>query len=262
MKNCFKVLKRDLGALIKNPVAILIVAGLCILPSFYAWVNIAAVWNPYGNTSDVCVAVVNNDTGATLDGKEINLGNDVVDKLKGNDKIGWRFVDEQEAQNGLLSGKYYAEIEIPKDFSEDLASVTSDNPVKPDIIYKVNTKESPVAGKITEVAQSNLVNEISSSFIESVSETMFSKVNGYGDNLNSQRDNILKIKSAIIYLNNNMNSIEDALKNINSNSNSLNTTLGLLKGEIPTISQGINSLSNININTKDFVSSAKSSVDT
>lgn len=262
MKNCFKVLKRDLGALIKNPVAILIVAGLCILPSFYAWVNIAAVWNPYGNTSDVCVAVVNSDTGATLDGKEINLGNDVVDKLKGNDKIGWRFVDEQEAQNGLLSGKYYAEIEIPKDFSEDLASVTSDNPVKPDIIYKVNTKESPVAGKITEVAQSNLVNEISSSFIESVSETMFSKVNGYGDNLNSQRDNILKIKSAIIYLNNNMNSIEDALKNINSNSNSLNTTLGLLKGEIPTISQGINSLSNININTQDFVSSAKSSVDT
>lgn len=262
MKNCFKVLKRDLRALIKNPIAILIVIGLCILPSFYAWVNIAAVWNPYVNTSDVAVAVVNNDTGSIMDGKEINLGSDVVDKLKNNDKIGWRFVNEQEAQNGLLSGKYYAEIEIPKDFSKDLSSLTSNNPVKPDIIYKVNTKESPVASKITEVVQDNLVNEISSSFIESVSETMFSKVKGYGSDIDSQRDNILKIKSAIIYLNNNMNSIEAALENINNSSNSLGTTLGLLKSEIPTISQGINSLNDTNINTQNFISGAQSSINT
>lgn len=260
MKNCFKVLKRDLRALIKNPVAILIVTGLCILPSFYAWVNIAAVWNPYGNTSDISVAVVNNDNGSVLDGKDINLGSDIVDELKNNDKIGWRFVNEQEAQNGLLSGKYYAEIEIPKDFSKDLVSLTSDNPTKADIIYKVNTKESPVAGKITEVAQSNLVNEISSSFIESVSTTMFSKINGYGSDLNYQKDNILKIKSAIIYLNNNMSSIEGALQDINNSSSSLDTTIGILKNEVPIMSQGINSLSATNISTQNFISSAQSSI--
>lgn len=262
MKNSIKVLKRDLLALIKNPVAILIVVGLCILPSFYAWVNIAAVWNPYGNTSDVAVAVVNNDTGTTLDGEEVNLGNDVVDKLKENDKIGWTFVDSKEAQKGLLDGKYYAEIEIPKDFSKDLASITSDNPTKPSIIYKVNTKESPVAGKITEVAQTNLVNNISSSFIESVSETAFSKIKGYGENIESQRDNILKIKDAIIYLNNNMGSIESALQNINTQSNSLNSTLGVLKGEVPVISQSINTLSTSNINTKTFVANTQSNINT
>lgn len=262
MKNSIKVLKRDLSALIKNPVAILIVVGLCILPSFYAWVNIAAVWNPYGNTSDVAVAIVNNDNGTTLDGEEVNLGNDVVDKLKENNKIGWTFVDSEEAQRGLLDGKYYAEIEIPKDFSKDLSSVTSDNPIKPNIIYKVNTKESPVAGKITEVAQTNLVNEISSSFIESVSETAFSKIHGYGDNIESQRDNILKIKDAIIYLNNNMGSIKTALQNINTQSNSLNSTLGVLKDEIPTISQGINTLGKSNVNTRDFVTNAQNNINT
>ena len=262
MKNSLKVLRQDILRLFKNPIALLIVGGLCILPSFYAWVNIAAVWNPYVNTSNVAVAVVNNDTGATLDGKKINLGDDVIDQLKGNDKIGWKFVNEEEAENGILSGKYYAEIEIPKDFSQDLASLTSDNPTKPDIIYKVNTKESPVAGKITGIAQSNLVDEISSSFIESVSEIMFSKVNGYGNTLDSQKDNILKIKSAIIYLNNNMDSIEGALDNIDNNSKSLNITLESLKDEVPIISQGINSLSALNINTQNFVTEAQNNIDT
>ncbi len=262
MKNCFKVLKRDLLALIKNPVAILIVIGICVLPSFYAWVNIAAVWNPYGNTSDVAVAVVNNDTGTILDGKEVNLGNDVVDKLKDNDKLGWTFVSSEEANEGLLSGKYYAEIEIPQDFSKDLSSLTSDNPTKPDIIYKVNTKESPVAGKITEVAQTNLVNEISSTFIETVSQTVFSEVNGYGNTIESQKDNILKIKDAIIYLNNNMDSIETALENINAQSQSLNVSLEALKSKLPLISQGIDSLGAINIDTQTFTENAQSNINT
>lgn len=85
-------------------------------------------------------------------------------------------------------------IEIPEDFSEDLTSVLSENPTKPEIIYKVNTKANPVAGKITGVAQSTLVNQITSNFITTVNETAFSSLNDLGYDVDKNKDNIIKLK--------------------------------------------------------------------
>ena len=178
--NILKVFKRDVKAIIKNPIALLIIGGICFIPSLYAWVNIAACWDPYENTSSVPIAVVNNDKGASFNGKEMNIGNEVIDELKNNHAIGWKFVDTKKADRGLIDGTYYAMIEIPEDFSEDLTSVLSENPTKPEIIYKVNTKANPVAGKITGVAQSTLVNQITSNFITTVNETAFSSLNDLG----------------------------------------------------------------------------------
>lgn len=90
MKNIAKVFKRDLRSIIKNPVALIIVAGVCVIPALYAWVNIKACWDPYGNTSTMPIAVVNNDKGAVVLGEEINVGQEVIDELKNNNNnIGW-----------------------------------------------------------------------------------------------------------------------------------------------------------------------------
>ena len=97
--NILKVFKRDVKAIIKNPIALLIIGGICFIPSLYAWVNIAACWDPYENTSSVPIAVVNNDKGASFNGKEMNIGNEVIDELKNNHAIGWKFVDTK--QGGL-----------------------------------------------------------------------------------------------------------------------------------------------------------------
>ena len=153
MKNAIKVFKRDIKNLIKNPIALIIVTGLCFIPSLYAWINIKACWNPYENTSTVPIAIVNNDKGAKLDGKNINIGNGVIKELKKNKSIGWKFVNSKQGNAGVLDGTYYAMIEIPSNFSKDLTSVKTGKPIKPTIVYKVDTKSNPVAGKITEVAE-------------------------------------------------------------------------------------------------------------
>ncbi|WP_343101074.1 YhgE/Pip domain-containing protein [Romboutsia sp. MSSM.1001216sp_RTP31141st1_G3_RTP31141_220114] len=257
MKNSIKIFKTDMKNLIKNPIALIIVIGLCFIPSLYAWVNIKACWNPYENTSTVPIAIVNNDKGTTLDGKKLNVGDDVISELKKNKDIGWKFVDSKKGNMGVLDGSYYAMIEIPSDFSKDLTSVTSGKPIKPTIIYKVNTKSNPVAGKITEVAEETLVNEINSNFIATVNKTLFSSLNTYGKDIEDSKDKILELKKAVIGLDEHMDIINFILDSVNNNSENLATYLKSIQSTLPQVTGGLDAVSNNNMNTSKNIENIK-----
>ena len=104
MKQIWRIYKTDLRNVAKHWAAIVIVVGLMILPSLYAWFNIKASWDPYGNTKEVPIAVSNEDAGSNLRGKDINIGNEIVDSLKKNKNLGWKFVDEKQAIYGVGRG--------------------------------------------------------------------------------------------------------------------------------------------------------------
>ncbi len=141
LSNIFQIYRRDWKNILHNPVALLIVVGLLVLPSLYAWVNLVACWDPYGNTNGIKVAVVNLDKGVTLEGNAINAGDEIVKSLKENDAIGWQFVDEDDAEYGLTHDRYYAMLEIPEDFTKQLVNVLDGDYQKPQIIYRVNEKK-------------------------------------------------------------------------------------------------------------------------
>jgi putative membrane protein len=260
MKNAIKVFKRDMKNLVKNPVALIIVIGLCFIPSLYAWINIKACWNPYENTSTVPIAIVNNDKGSTLEGKKINIGNEVIAELKKNKSIGWKFVNSKQGNAGVLDGSYYAMIEIPSDFSKDLTSVTTGNPIKPTIIYKVDTKANPVAGKITEVAEETLVNQITSNFIATVNKTIFSSLNKYGKDIKDSKDKIIELKKAVIALDEHMGLINFALDSVSSNSKNLTEYLKSIQSTLPQVTSGINAVSNSNKGTSKNISNIKNNL--
>lgn len=255
MKDILKVFKRDVTSLRRNPIAILIIVGLCFVPCLYAWVNIKACWDTYENTGTVPVAVVDNDKGATIGEKSIDIGSQVVEQLKDNHKIGWKFVNYKNANMGLIDGTYYAMIEIPENFSESLTSLLSENPVKPEIIYKVNTKSNAVAGKITGVAESTLVNEITSNFVDTVNKEAFSYLNSFGESADKNKKEIIKLKDAIVALNNNMTFITSALEGISTSSNNLTEFLSEVKGTIGSVSIGINGLNENTDKINNLVSS-------
>lgn len=104
MKQIWRIYKTDLRNVAKHWAAIVIVVGLMILPSLYAWFNIKASWDPYGNTKEVPIAVSNQDAGSNLRGKDINIGNEIVDSLKKNKNLGWKFVDENKQFTELNAG--------------------------------------------------------------------------------------------------------------------------------------------------------------
>ena len=123
MKTVFRIFLRDLKRLSRNRAAALVMVGVCLLPSLYAWFNIAANMDQYGNTAGIKVAIANCDRGASSDIISLNAGDTIVQSLKKNDQLGWVFVDEKKAKEGVRSGKYYAAIVIPDDFSNSLLSV-------------------------------------------------------------------------------------------------------------------------------------------
>ncbi|PJM77706.1 YhgE/Pip domain-containing protein [Bifidobacterium felsineum] len=182
MGNILKVLKRDFMRLFRVPAAWVILFGMVFIPPLYSWYNIIGFWNPYGNTKGITVAVANNDAGTdnALIGKQ-NLGGQIVDQMKNNDQLGWTFVSEAEAMDMVQSGKAYAAIVIPKDFSDSLAGVVTGGESKPTLEYYVNEKASAIAPKVTDVGASTVDRTVNSTFVSTVSKVLTETINKVGD---------------------------------------------------------------------------------
>lgn len=260
MKKIFKVFRRDLRNIRKNPAALAIVIGLCIIPSLYAWINIKACWDPYVNTGNLPVAVVNNDKGAVVNGKEVNVGNEIIDELKKNDAIGWQFVDGWQGNYGLNEGKYYAMIEIPSNFSEGLTSLTTGNPQKPDIIYKVNEKANAIANKITDVAKDEVTKEIKANFVDTVNKEAFDLLNQIGGKLETNKPEILQVRDTLESANSSLKEIQDFVQKANGDSKSLSTYLSSVKNDLPKVTDQINNLQNTVEASKSLINSTQQTV--
>ena len=195
-KNIVAIYQRDIKNILHNPVALLIVLGLLILPSLYAWVNIVACWDPYGNTSGIRVAVVNLDQGVTIQGNQINAGNEIVNNLRENHSIGWQFVSKDDAEYGLTHDRYYAMLEIPENFSVQLVNVLDKDYQKPQIIYRVNEKSNAIAPKITDTGAKTVTNEVTKAILEVADRVVFSLSNDVGHKLDS---NETKLRSCVMW---------------------------------------------------------------
>ncbi|MBJ8110584.1 YhgE/Pip domain-containing protein [Bacillus cereus group sp. N6] len=200
MKQIWRIYKTDLRNVAKHWAAIVIVLGLMILPSLYAWFNIKASWDPYGNTKEVPIAVSNQDAGSNLRGKDINIGDEIVDSLKKNKNLGWKFVDQKQAIYGVERGDYYASITIQKDFSEKIATVLDENPQKPELDYYVNEKVNAIAPKITAKGASGITEEISKNFVKTANGEIFKIFNDLGIDLETNLPSIEKVKDLVFKL--------------------------------------------------------------
>lgn len=173
VRNSWRIFTRDVGRLFHQRKAWVIVVGVLITPALYAWFNINAFWDPYANTENIGVAVVNLDEGSTseLTGS-LDVGAQVVDQLADDTQLGWQFMDEDEAQAAVRSGDVYAAIVIPADFSANLLSITSGDFTQPTLRYYVNEKASAIAPKITDAGASGIDDQITSSFRGQVAEAV------------------------------------------------------------------------------------------
>ena len=178
MKTILKIFKNDLVGIKKSILTIVLAVGLCILPALYAWFNIFANWDPYANTGNINIAVVNLDRGYTdADGNEMNMGQSVADKLKTQTSIGWVFPDsEKTAVDGVKSGTYYAAVVIDEDFSYNMFNALTDNFVNPCFTYYENEKKNAVAPKITDTAVSTLKTSINETYVKAISQKLISAI--------------------------------------------------------------------------------------
>ncbi|MCR5545587.1 MAG: YhgE/Pip domain-containing protein [Lachnospiraceae bacterium] len=175
MRNIIRIFASDAKHLYTNVVAVVVIIGLSVIPSLYAWFNILSNWAPYEKeaTSQLSVAVATADEGTDLDGIEVNVGQIVVDNLKENDSINWVFLDSSyEAVEQVESGQCYAALVIDQNFSEDMLSFIGGDLNHPRIIYYENEKKNAIAPKITGKVKTTVQEEVNKAFVSTLAETM------------------------------------------------------------------------------------------
>lgn len=214
MKNAFKLFKMDLKKVAKTPAVWIILTGLAILPSFYAWFNLWAMWDPYGNTGHIKVAVVNEDKGDTIRGKKVNVGNTMVNTLKKNKSFDWQFVSREKADHEIKMGKYFAGIYIPSKFTHEITGTLRKQPQKADVEFKVNQKINAVASKLTDTGSSVVVEKANEQFNKTVTRALLEEANKAGLTIEENVPTINKIKNAVY-------SADKALPKINDFANKI-----------------------------------------
>lgn len=258
MKNVFRIYKRDMTKIFTNWVALIMMLVIIIIPSLYSLINIDASWDPYSNTKGIKIVVINEDKGAYFKGQDINIGNELVDELKDNDKLGWEFLNDKEAaKKDLVLEKYYAMIEIPEDFSENATTFVSKDVVKPKLIYTVNEKKNAIAPKMTDSGIKSVKNQLDQNINKTVSGVLFKVLNEKGIDIQNNREKIRKMVDNIYELDDNMSELENLLDTGISGTEDLSKVLDKTNDMITPMSDMLNSTSDLIGNSQESLNKAQ-----
>lgn len=270
MKNIWKIFTGDLKKLVKQPFALVIIIGLCVIPSLYAWFNIFANWDPYANTGGIPVVVVSLDKDYTRkDGSVVNMGESVLENLHSNTSVKWIFLDtEEEAQEGVEAGKYYAAIVITDKFTYSMYNVFSDDFENPSLIYYQNQKSNAIATKITDTVAGTLQNTINETFIKVAATTIFEEGNSVSDQM--QGDSYVEEFCADLEeLNDNLKEYSTMIDTFRAGNDRLEAAITHVNYEIPimqkkldTTTASLNQSSQNLSSTRDTLSNFSTNVDT
>lgn len=270
MKNIWKIFTGDLKKLVKQPFALVIIIGLCVIPSLYAWFNIFANWDPYANTGGIPVAVVSLDKDYTRkDGSVVNMGESVLESLHSNTSVKWIFLDtEEEAQEGVEAGKYYAAIVITDKFTYSMYNVFSDDFENPSLIYYQNQKSNAIATKITDTVAGTLQNTINETFIKVAATTIFEEGNSVSDQM--QGDSYVEeFRADLEELNDNLKEYSTMIDTFRAGNDRLEAAITHVNYEIPVMQKkldattaSLNQSSQNLSSTRDTLSNFSTNVDT
>lgn len=268
VKKAFQIFKRDILRLLKNPVALVITIGVCVIPSLYAWYNIVANWDPYGNTANIKVAVANNDQGTSNEYVgELNAGDETVSKLKENDQLGWVFTDADAAVEGVKSGKYYAAIIIPDDFSTNLTSMLTGTFTQPQLEYYCNEKKNAIAPKVTDTGAQTVEEQINETFVATVSETLVEKIQNAAGDLDAQGaetqggilENVQRSNQALQDVRDALAGMQKTIATSKEAGAKADETLSALSGQIPSLVNALDKgdalLASARTSSRNFASS-------
>ena len=167
---------KEWKAIFKKPTFIIVMIGISLIPALYNIIFLSSMWDPYGQLSDLPVAVVNNDKEASYNGNSMSIGKDMVSNLKENKTLDFHFVDEEEGKKGLEDGDYYMVVTLPSDLSEKAASILTNHPEQMQIDYQTSSGHSFIASKMSDSAMTQLKQNVSTNVTETYTKALFNKM--------------------------------------------------------------------------------------
>lgn len=219
----------------RNPKLLIPVIAVMIVPLMYSGLFLGTFWDPYARMSELPVAIVNMDQGATFEGQTLDAGKELTDKLKERKDFDFHFVSSEEAEEGLLDDTYYMSITIPENFSAQATTLLEDEPKSAELIFKTNQAHNFLAAQIGETAVEKVNSEISRTITEAYTSLMFEQVEQVADGMKEAGDGAGKLHDGTVEL-------ADGVETIKTNLNKLSSGALQLKSGVEPLSSGIEQL--------------------
>ena len=246
-----KMLRAEWRHLFDNKILLISMAVISFIPILYSGFFLGSIWDPYGQTKNLPVAFVNEDKGASLNGKSLNVGESVEKKLKDNHDLGWEFVSKQQADEGVNSGHFYAVVTIPSDFSQKAASITESEPQQAVINFTTTPAKNYIGSLVSNQAAAKVKSSVSEQITQAYAKGILENLDKLGIGLDAAangastlHDGLGRLQSGaqtyvggVKQLAVNQQSLAGGLAQLSDGSRKLQAGLGQLSNNLPTESQ-------------------------
>ena len=246
-----KMLQAEWKHLFNNKILLISMAVISFIPILYSGFFLGSIWDPYGQTKNLTVAFVNEDKGASLNGKSLNVGESVEKKLKDNHDLGWEFVSKQQADEGVNSGHFYAVVTIPSDFSQKAASITESEPQQAVINFTTTPAKNYIGSLVSNQAAAKVKSSVSEQITQAYAKGILENLDKLGIGLDTAangastlHDGLGRLQSGtqtyvggVKQLAVNQQSLAGGLAQLSDGSRKLQAGLGQLSNNLPTESQ-------------------------
>lgn len=246
-----KMLQAEWKHLFNNKILLISMAVISFIPILYSGFFLGSIWDPYGQTKNLPVAFVNEDEGASLNGKSLNVGESVEKKLKDNHDLGWEFVSKQQADEGVNSGHFYAVVTIPSDFSQKAASITESEPQQAVINFTTTPAKNYIGSLVSNQAAAKVKSSVSEQITQAYAKGILENLDKLGIGLDTAangastlHDGLGRLQSGtqtyvggVKQLAVNQQSLTGGLAQLSDGSRKLQAGLGQLSNSLPTGSQ-------------------------
>ena len=246
-----KMLRAEWKHLFSNKILLISMAVISFIPILYSGFFLGSIWDPYGQTKNLPVAFVNEDKGASLNGKALNVGESVEKKLKDNHDLGWEFVSKQQADEGVNSGHFYAVVTIPSDFSQKAASITESEPQQAVINFTTTPAKNYIGSLVSNQAAAKVKSSVSEQITQAYAKGILENLDKLGIGLDTAangastlHDGLGRLQSGaqtyvggVKQLAVNQQSLTGGLAQLSDGSRKLQAGLGQLSNNLPTESQ-------------------------
>ena len=246
-----KMLQAEWKHLFNNKILLISMAVISFIPILYSGFFLGSIWDPYGQTKNLPVAFVNEDKGASLNGKSLNVGESVEKKLKDNHDLGWEFVSKQQADEGVNSGHFYAVVTIPSDFSQKAASITKSEPQQAVINFTTTPAKNYIGSLVSNQAAAKVKSSVSEQITQAYAKGILENLDKLGMGLDTAangastlHDGLGRLQSGaqtyvggVKQLAVNQQSLTGGLAQLSDGSRKLQAGLGQLSNNLPTESQ-------------------------
>lgn len=240
----WNAIKAEFKNILHNRLLLISTTVICIIPFLYSIFFLKSVWDPYGSTENLPVAVVNKDVPVEYRGQTMDIGHRMVKELKKNKQLKWEIVSPEKAHYGLTHRKYYTVVTIPKDFSKNATTVLDKHPKQMQLKYETNGSLNYIGQVISQLGMTKLNESIRAQVTRAYATAMFKALHTVGKGMSTASNGAKQLSTGMVTLQSGVNQYVAGVSQVNNGVQTLRVSVAQLAAGAQQLASGSQTLAN------------------